>query len=111
MDALEPSPDAPFYPGVPRVGTVPTTAPVARTVNGSMAAAGWQCLGVWAMAGRPVNVTLPASLVNIGATLHISEQWAGEASLRLPHARAGGCAPTCCRCDAAGSFSPLLAHP
>ena len=41
-------------------------------INGSVVGSFWQCLGMYAMPGRPVKITVPASLVTAGgATLHI----------------------------------------
>lgn len=36
-----------------------------------MTAMPWQCLGMYAMSGTVVTVSVPASLVGAGATLHI----------------------------------------
>ena len=41
-------------------------------INGTTATDYWQCLGMYAMPGRPVTVTVPASIASLQqATLHI----------------------------------------
>ncbi|KAI7843452.1 hypothetical protein COHA_002930 [Chlorella ohadii] len=72
VDELDQSPDVQYFPGLPPAGTQPISGTVTRTVNGSQLGTQWQCLGLWAMAGQVVQVTVPDSLVATGgATLHI----------------------------------------
>ncbi|PSC75411.1 hypothetical protein C2E20_1400 isoform X1 [Micractinium conductrix] len=69
---LTDAPDAAFFPGKPAAGIQPIASPVTRTVNGTTSAQYWQCLGVWAMAGQPVTVTVPSGVsAASGARLRI----------------------------------------
>jgi hypothetical protein len=50
---------------------MPYHAPVLQ-VNGSTVGTFWQCLGVYALPGQTIQVTLPSSVVNTNtASLHI----------------------------------------
>ena len=40
-------------------------------INGSVDAVYWQCLGMCALPAMPINITVSASLVAKGATVHI----------------------------------------
>ena len=63
-------------------------------INGTTLTTHWQTLGLWAMAGKPVNVTLPQALLTAAAgtgaaiQLHIGgwtdSLWNKESWPRLP---------------------------
>jgi hypothetical protein len=51
---------------------VPSAHPADLQIDGSIAAPYWQCLGLYAMAGRPVTVRLPPGLLSKpGVRLHV----------------------------------------
>lgn len=47
-------------------------------VKGNLATSYWQFLGVWAMAGRPVKVTVPASVVKAGGAWLLVGGWTDQ---------------------------------
>lgn len=40
-------------------------------INGSVVDLYWQCLGMYAPPGWTIDITVPASLIAVGATMHI----------------------------------------
>lgn len=73
---LPAAPDAKFFPGLPPAGTKALDAARVK-IKGTTADSYWQGLGLWAMAGQPVTVTIPQALLRalpVGSapiTLHI----------------------------------------